>query len=74
MKHVDDGVVDVGVAVAEDVRGKGGVVVDVFVAVDIPKACAFRLRERDARLGAAIDRREAAGDDLLVIGKQLLRT
>lgn len=61
-----DGGVHVGVVVPEDIGRETEVIIDVVVAVEIPDVRALAARERDAGIGAAVERGEAAGNPLFV--------
>ena len=62
LEGADDGVVDVGVVVAEDVRAEGGVVVDVSLAVAVPHVRAVGADEDEVGLGDSVYRGDAAGE------------
>ena len=61
------------VPVTEKLWSKGAVEVDVFVAFSVLDARALRLDEGDIGLGDAVHRRDAAGDEELVVLQDLVR-
>ena len=72
VEHLADGSVDVGIVVAKEIRRKGGVIVDILVAFQVPDATTPSPDERDPRRRGAVHGDDASRDDLAVCFEQSL--
>lgn len=66
-------VVDVGVVVAEDIRSKSSVVIDVLASIGVPNPTAFSFEKGDLGLNQSVEGHDTAGNEATIVVKYLLR-
>src|SRR5690348_2868678 len=72
LQRLDHRICLIVIIVAQNVRGKAGMVIDIFMSVGIPQTRTFGTREGNNRVCLAVKRGQTSRNKAAVFCKQLL--